>query len=144
MDRDALRQMMEDFIPFNRYLGIKVAALADDHVHLTLPFRPEFVGDPMRPALHGGIISTLADVAGGLAVWTGLADPRGRVATIDLRIDYLLPGRLERLDAKARVVRKGNRVGVVDVVVFHPGREQDAVATGKGVYNLVTRKESEK
>jgi len=135
---------MEDFIPFNRFLGIKVAALSDDHVHLTLPFRPEFVGDPMRPAMHGGVISTLADVAGGLAVWTGLADPRGRVATIDLRVDYLLPGRLERLDAKAHVVRKGNRVGVVDVVLFHPVRADEAVATAKGVYNIVTRKEVEK
>ena len=141
MDRDALRQMMEELIPFNRFLGIKVAEITEDHVRLVLPFRPEFVGDPMRPALHGGVISTLADVAGGLAVWTGLADPRARVATIDLRIDYLLPGRLETLEAKAAVVRKGNRVGVVDVAVFHPLRPTETVATGKGVYNIVMRKE---
>lgn len=139
MDAAALKQMMEQLIPFNRFLGIEVARIADDHVHLTLPFRPELVGDPVRPALHGGVISALADVAGGLAVWADLADPRGRVATIDLRVDYLLPGRLERLDAKARVVRKGNRVGVVDMTVFHPGRESEPVATAKGVYNIVTR-----
>jgi uncharacterized protein (TIGR00369 family) len=59
-------------------------------------------------------------VAGGMAVWSDLEDPRARVATIDLRVDYLRPGRLERLDAKAHVVRKGNRVGVVDVVIFPP------------------------
>jgi uncharacterized protein (TIGR00369 family) len=139
MERDALRQMMEQMIPFNRFLGIEVARLAEDHVRLSLPFRPEFVGDPMRPALHGGVISTLSDVAGGLAVWTGLADARARVSTIDLRVDYLVPGRLERLDAKAHVVRKGNRVGVVDVVVFHPARETEAIATAKGVYNIVIR-----
>ena len=141
MDRDALRQMMEELIPFNRFLGIKVAEIADRHVRLTLPFRAELVGDPMRPALHGGVISTLADVAGGLAVWTDLADPRARVATIDLRIDYLRPGRLEALEARAEVVRKGNRVGVVDVAVYHPSAPDDTVATGKGVYNIVLRKE---
>lgn len=142
MDTAALKQMMEELIPFNRFLGIKVAGIEEGPegvVHLTLPFRPEFVGDPMRPALHGGVMSTLADVAGGLAVWTGLDDVQSRVATIDLRIDYLRPGRLERLDAHARVVRKGNRVGVVDVKLFHPIAENEIVATGKGVYNIVTR-----
>jgi uncharacterized protein (TIGR00369 family) len=137
MNREVLRQLMEELIPFNRFLGIQVAAIADDHVHLTLPFRPELVGDPMRPALHGGVLSTLADVAGGLAVWSDLGSAHARVSTIDLRIDYLLPGRLERLDAKAHVVRKGNRVGVVDVVLFHPARLNETVATGKGAYNIV-------
>ena len=141
MDAAALKQMMEEMIPFNRFLGIKVAEIAESHIHLTLPWRPEFVGDPMRPAMHGGVMSTLADVAGGLAVWTGLDDARSRVATIDLRIDYLRPGRLETIDAKGHVVRKGNRVGVVDVVLFHPSHPTETVATGKGVYNIVTRKE---
>ncbi len=141
MDPNALKRMMEDFIPFNKFLGIKVAEIAPKHVHLSLPFRPEFVGDPMRPAMHGGVMSTLADVAGGLAVWTGLEDLRARVATIDLRVDYLRPGRLETIDAKAEVVRKGNRVGVVDVVLFHPSHPSETVATGKGVYNIVMRKE---
>lgn len=141
MDPTALKQMMEDFIPFNKFLGIKVHEIAAKHVHLTLPFRPEFVGDPMRPAMHGGVMSTLADVAGGLTVWAGLEDLRARVATIDLRVDYLRPGRLETIDAKAHVVRKGNRVGVVDVVLFHPNHPNETVATGKGVYNIVLRKE---
>ncbi len=144
MDRDALRQMVEDFIPFNRFLGIKVVELGDGEVHLTLPFRSEFVGDPIRPAMHGGVLSTMADVAGGIAVWSGLAEPRARVATIDLRVDYLRPGRLETIDAAAIVVRKGNRVGVVDVTLFHPDRPDEVVATGKGVYNIVLRKEGQR
>jgi uncharacterized protein (TIGR00369 family) len=139
MDPNALRQMMEEFIPFNRFLGIKVAEMSEGRAHLSLPFRPEFVGDPIRPALHGGVISTMADVAGGLAVWSGQADTRARVATIDLRVDYLRPGRLETLDALARVVRKGNRVGVVDIVLSHPAHADEIVATGKGVYNIVLR-----
>lgn len=144
MDPSALRQMMEEFIPFNRFLGIKVVELSENDVRLTLPFRSEFVGDPIRPALHGGVISTLADVAGGLAVWSGLAEPRARVATIDLRVDYLRPGRLETLDAVAHVVRKGNRVGVVDVTLVHPAHDEEVVATGKGVYNIVLRKEGQR
>src|SRR5580692_2956836 len=108
MDREALRQMMEDLIPFNRFLGIRVVDVGDDGVRLSLPFRPELVGDPLRPALHGGVISTLVDVAGGMAMWADIEDPAARVATIDLRVDYLRPARLETLEARAHVVRQGN------------------------------------
>ena len=144
MEIDQLKQLMEEFIPFNRYLGIKVVAVEKGRAHLTLPFRPEFVGDPLRPALHGGVVSTMADVAGGLAMWTGALDHRSRVSTIDLRIDYLRPGRLLALDAEAIVVRQGNRVGVVDVKLFHPDHHNEVVATGKGVYNITMVKEKEK
>jgi uncharacterized protein (TIGR00369 family) len=137
MDQEALKQLVESFIPFNRFLGIQCVGSVDGTIHISVPFRPELVGDPMRPALHGGVISTLADVAGGMAVWQGFDDVRLRVATIDLRIDYLRPGRLETLDAKARIVRQGNRVAVVDIVVFHPTKPDEIVATGKGVYNIV-------
>ncbi len=141
MDSAALRQMMEDFVPFNKFLGIKVVGLDKETVHLELAFRPEFIGDPLRPALHGGVISTLADVAGGMAVWASVADARARVSTIDLRVDYLRPGRAEKLEADAHLVRKGNRVGVVDVRLFHASHPEEAVATGKGVYNIVVAKE---
>jgi uncharacterized protein (TIGR00369 family) len=137
MDREALRQMMEELIPFNRFLGIRVLEVTEGGARLSLPFRPELVGDPLRPALHGGVISTLADVAGGMAMWADIEDPMARVATIDLRVDYLRPARLETLDARAHVVRQGNRVGVVDVVIFHPSTATETIATGKAVYNIV-------
>ena len=137
MDREALRQMMEELIPFNRFLGIRVLEVTEGGARLSLPFRPELVGDPLRPALHGGVLSTLADVAGGMAMWADIEDPMARVATIDLRVDYLRPARLETLDARAHVVRQGNRVGVVDVVIFHPSTATETIATGKAVYNIV-------
>lgn len=144
MELEQLKQLMEEFIPFNRYLGIKVVTVEKGRAHLTLPFRSEFVGDPLRPALHGGVVSTMADVAGGLAMWSGILDHRARVSTIDLRVDYLRPARLLTLDAEAIVVRQGNRVGVVDVKLFHPDHQGEVVATGKGVYNIMLVKEKEK
>jgi uncharacterized protein (TIGR00369 family) len=141
MDPEILRQVMEEMIPFNRYLGVKVAALRDGFARLEVPFRDELVGDPLRPALHGGVLSALADTAGGAAVWTGLADERARVSTIDLRIDYLRPARLATVVAEASVVRLGNRVGVADVRLFHPDDHNHTIATGKGVYNIILKKE---
>ena len=70
-------------------------------MRLQLPYRAELIGDASRPALHGGVISTLIDVAGGFAVWTQLAGVEDRVSTIDLRVDYLAPGAPEALVAEA-------------------------------------------
>jgi uncharacterized protein (TIGR00369 family) len=136
MRPDVLRAMIEEHIPFNRFLGVRAVDLARGRVRLEMPFREELVGDPTKPALHGGVLSTLADVAGGFAVWSAVEDDRARVSTIDLRVDYLRPGQLEPLAAEAVVVRVGGRVGVADVRLFHPSDEAVTVATGKGVYAI--------
>lgn len=141
MTPEVLKQVMEEMIPFNRYLGVRVARAEKGLCRLEVPFREELIGDPLRPALHGGVLSALADAAGGGAVWTGIEDDRARVSTIDLRIDYLRPARLETIVAEATVVRLGNRVGVADVRLFHPDKESETVATGKGVYNVTIKKE---
>jgi uncharacterized protein (TIGR00369 family) len=134
-----LLTFIQDLIPFNRFLGIKLAAARDGFVRLELPFRPEYIGDAARPALHGGVISTLIDTAGGIAVWTKI-ELDDRVSTIDLRVDYLAPAAPELLVAEAHVVRVGNRVGVTDVRCFQLSAPERVVATGKAVYN-VKRKE---
>lgn len=136
MDPDALRQLTEEWIPFNKYIGIRCIEITKGYARLEIPFRDELIGDPLKRALHGGVISALADTAGGIAVWAGVEDPRARVSTIDLRVDYLRPGRMETLVAVASVVRVGNRVGVSDIRLFHPSAPDETVATGKGVYNI--------
>jgi uncharacterized protein (TIGR00369 family) len=140
MNFELLTRIMEQHIPFNRVLGVRVVGAEVGTVRLLVPFRPELVGDPMRPALHGGVLSALADAAGGAALWSGIDDDRGRVSTIDLRIDYLRPGRLEDVVAEGRTVRLGKRVGVADVRLYHPAREAETIATGKGVYNVLHAK----
>jgi uncharacterized protein (TIGR00369 family) len=140
MDAAALKQVMEELIPFNRVLGIRVAEIDRGHVRMEIAFREELIGDPVRRAMHGGVISALADTAGGCAVWSALDEPTARVSTIDIRIDYLRPGRPETLVAEGNVVRAGRRVGVADIRLFHPSAPAESIATGKGVYNVVIPK----
>jgi len=136
MDSNALKQLMESFIPFNAFLGVRVTAVSRGLVVMEVPFRDELVGDPLRPALHGGVVSALADTCGGAAVWVDVENPHARISTIDLRIDYLRPARLDTLVAEARVVRLGNRVGVADIRLYNAHASELTVATGKGVYNI--------
>jgi uncharacterized protein (TIGR00369 family) len=132
---EILKQFLEEGIPFNRFLGVRVAGYGPDWGRLELPFREEFIGDPMRPALHGGLVSTLLDTCGGFAIWCR-ARTELRISTIDLRIDYLRPGLSELLIAETRVVRVGNRVGVTDGIAYHPGAKENPIATCKAVYSI--------
>lgn len=134
MDPAILRQVMEEMIPFNRFLGIRAERIERGTARLELPFRDELIGDPLKRAIHGGVISTVADVAGGAAAWSAVEDPMARVSTVDLRVDYLRPGRPHAILAEAVVVRLGGRIAVTDMKMFHPGGEAEPIATGKGVY----------
>jgi uncharacterized protein (TIGR00369 family) len=130
-----VRHLMSEVVPFNRVLGIEVREIGRGTALFAVPFRPELVGDPERPALHGGVLSAVADAAGGCAVWTMVGES-DRVSTIDLRIDYLRPARLEEFHAIARVLRVGNRVGVANVLLVHPSDPEHPVAEAKGVYSV--------
>lgn len=135
IDLALLRQFFDEAIPFNHYVGLKLDAVERGRVVARLPFRPELVGDPTRPALHGGVISMVADTVGGSAVWS-LTRPGDKVATIDLRVDYLRPGRLVELIASAEVLRVGNRVGVSSIRVFHADDPDRPIAVAMGVYTI--------
>jgi uncharacterized protein (TIGR00369 family) len=138
---EVFRQLAEEWIPFNKYVGVRALRVDPGVVLFEVPYRDELIGDPMKRALHGGVISMLADTAGGLAVWSALEDPRARVSTIDLRIDYLMPGKQENLRALATLVRAGKTVGVSDIRLYHPSDEKTTIATGKGVYAIRVVKE---
>ena len=128
---DILR-LMEEKVPFNRLLGIRGESIRPGHAVMGLSPRPELIGDARRPALHGGVISSLVDTAGGVAAWSSL-ELGESVSTVDLLIDYLEPARVDApLRAEARLLRKGNRVCVTRVHVTQDGV---LVAEGRGVSN---------
>lgn len=142
MTPEVLKQLAEEWIPFNKFLGLRAERVDPGDILLRIPYRDELIGDPVKRALHGGVLSMLADTSGGLALWSALADDRARVSTIDLRVDYLLPGKQHDLYAHATLVRAGKAVGVSDIRLFHKEDPGATIATGKGVYAIRTYKAS--
>jgi len=135
MDDRRIADFFETEVPFNRLLGLRVITISAGTCTCLIPFRAELVGDPLRPALHGGLTSTLADAAGGLAVYSAVGTLQARVSTIDLRVDYYAPGELRDLHAEAEVARIGSRVGVARVRLHH-GDPGVLVAEARGVYSV--------
>ena len=134
-----LRQVMEEYIAFNKYLGLKVESFDAHAPKLRFDMRPELVGNPSRQILHGGVISATLDVAGGFAIMLSIAGESPvtptsfpNMGTIDLRVDYLRPGRGRHFIATARIVRKGSRIAVVHMELHNDTGE--LIATGGAAY----------
>lgn len=132
---EAIIQFIEHEVPFDKYLGIKVDELREGFARLSIPFREEFIGDKRRPALHGGLISTLIDTCGGSAALTHCT-PNDRISTVDIRVDYLRPGPDDDIIAEAIVQRTGNRVSVVHTRVYAATDKKTVIAEGRSVYNI--------
>ncbi len=127
-------EFIERSIPFNQLLRMRVVSLESGHAVMEVPFRPDLIGDPYRPSIHGGVVSTLIDATGGAAAFTRI-ETVDRISTVDMRVDYLRPGAEDRLVAEAVVQRMGNRVAAVQVVV-HQGDPAEPIALGRCVYNV--------
>ena len=71
--------------------------------------------------VHGGVLAMLADTAGGFAAF--LAAPLGsRVATIEMKINFLETVEHGEIKADARVLRQGRTTSVVDCDVTDGNR----------------------
>ena len=94
LDAERLRRIDDAFtkaIPYNAWLGlqtVEASAKGEGRIVLRLPFRAELVGNPVTGVLHGGPITAAMDAACGASVFLALREPL-RIATLDLRIDYL-------------------------------------------------------
>lgn len=118
--------------PFHQFMGMEITDfdLEKKTVSLRLPFRPEFERMPGSGQLHGGIMSSLIDVAGDFALVSLLKIP---IPTINFRVDYLKMGVNTDLIAIATVRRAGRSVGVADVDVYNSDKE--LLAIGRGCYS---------
>ena len=134
-----LKQVMEVHIAFNKHLGLKVESFDPAAPKLRFDMRPELVGNPLLKILHGGVISAVLDVAGGFAIMLSIASDAEitpskfpNMGTIDLRVDYLRPGRGKHFIATARIVRKGSRIAVTHMELHND--EGKLIATGSAAY----------
>lgn len=141
-------QLMNGFnlTPFNQHIGARIVSVTETEVRAEIAMQPCLVGNVFKQILHGGVIATLLDNVGGVAAMTAAyarlkGEPReekmrrmGQLGTIDMRIDYLRPGRGEQFTAIGRVVRVGSKICATQMELRN---EQDVlIATGNAVFHF--------
>lgn len=141
---ELLKEIYEQRMPFDRLLGIRIEELSPEKVLVRIDMREELIGNFVRGILHGGVISAVLDLTGGLVASVELLkhlENQGveevgrrlvRMSTIDLRVDYLRAGKGAFFTATGSVLRHGNKVTVVRTEFSN--NENSLVAAGTGTY----------
>ncbi len=127
--RDAALEALVGGIPYIRHLGIRFERRGDELTAI-LPYAERLVGNPMLPALHGGVTAAFLETTAAIALaWSrlwveieeGRIDPESLSPatmprlpkTIDVTLDFLRSGLPRDSYARARIVRSGRRYASV-------------------------------
>lgn len=142
--RDAALARLTDKVPYHSFIGASFQRMGDE---LTghLRFSEMLIGNPMIPALHGGVTGAFLEITAITQltwdeVWARLEAGGDAAAeidagrfpkmpkTIDFTIDYLRSGRPRDAYARAYVQKAGRRVANVRVEAWQDARDRPIAA----------------
>jgi acyl-CoA thioesterase len=119
--------------PVVEFVGIELLEVGFGHATLLLPYREELRNS--MGLLQGGILGVLADVAGGVSLYSVLPDPsRVTIPTIEFKVNFLRPASREDVIARGRVTHRGRQIAVCEVDVCT--KEENLLATGLFTYMI--------
>lgn len=137
----ALQRLLSD-VPYIQFLGVQFDRRGDE-LTAVLPFREEHIGNPMLPAIHGGVTAAFLEITAiiqlsWVSIWDDVEDDTAELPTriqlpktIDFTVDYLRSGLPRDAYARARVNRSGRRYASVHVEGWQDNRSKlFAQATG--------------
>ncbi|MCY1083705.1 PaaI family thioesterase [Archangium lansingense] len=133
---ESINRFMNDSVPHNHTLGLSVVDLGAAEATMRLPYSENLVGNPETGVLHGGAVTTLIDATCGISVFMKMAR-MARIATLDLRIDYLHPATPGKdLLARAECYKLTRAVAFVRALAHH-GDPNNPVASAQGTFIIV-------
>ena len=153
--RDAALRVLVGAVPYIQYLGVQFDRRGDELTAI-LPFDEKLIGNPMLPALHGGVTAAFLEVTAVITLsWSYLwediesgtldfdasAGPRlpRLPKTVDFSVDYLRSGLPRDAYARARVNRAGRRYASVHVEGWQDNRDR-LFAQGTGHFVMPQRR----
>lgn len=152
--RDAALRRLVEGVPYISFLGIQFDRRGDE-LTAVLPFDEKLIGNPLLPAIHGGVTAAFLEVTAIIELaWSlmweemeqGALDPLAVDAThlprlpktIDFTVDYLRSGLPRDAYARARVNRSGRRYASVHVEAWQDNRTR-LFAQGTGHFLMPER-----
>jgi uncharacterized protein (TIGR00369 family) len=131
--------------PFARWLGIRDhdqgTEQGTEHGTLVMPFSPKIVGNPILPAIHGGMTGAFLETTAIVGVTREL----GASATpkpIGLTVNYLRSGRALDSFANVSIVKQGLRIVAFEAQAWQDDRAKP-IATAFGHFMLRRTPETE-
>ncbi|MBW2650254.1 MAG: PaaI family thioesterase, partial [Deltaproteobacteria bacterium] len=112
--KELVIETMKTKSPFWALLGMEIVDVKKGWAKVRLPFEKKLV-HPLGVA-HGGAIFSPADSAVAMAL-IGLVERDEFFATIEMKINYLIPFREGEITAEAKIIYKGSKTALGDVEV---------------------------
>lgn len=105
--------------PFCQLIGLRMVVV-EGEIQAQLHMQPSLIGNVAYEILHGGVAASVLDSIGGIAAMGEIYRRNegelpeqfskvSRLATLDMRVDYLRPGRGTEFVATAQVLRMGRK-----------------------------------
>ena len=119
--------------PVVKFMSIGLSEVASGEATLTLKHREELRNS--MGVIQGGILGVLADVAGGVSLYSVLSDPsRVLIPTVEFKLNFLKPAKGGDLRARGRVVHRGRQIAICQVEIS--SEEGELLATGIFTYMI--------
>ncbi len=132
---DTAAQIIDKGIPLHNFVNVKTLEIRDGYCKMLWPFREELIGNFLNRNWHGGMIAAALDAVGGAVGMATLTSPDERIATIDLRVDFLRSTGPSDLVVIAQLSRSGNRIVATDMEAWQEN-EKKLVAKGRAMYSV--------
>ena len=120
-------------IPYAQLIGLKFQRFGQD-VLFHLPKNPDNIGNPILPAIHGGVIGGFMELSASLHLMMTMNTP-ALPKMIDFSLDYLRAGRHQDTFAECQVWRQGSRVANVAITAWQTERTSP-IATARAHFLL--------
>lgn len=138
--RDAALRALAGGVPYIQFLGIQFERRGDE-LTAVLPFDDRLIGNPLLPAIHGGVTAAFLEVTAIISLsWAWLwedfesgtltlealeaGDLPRLPKTIDFTVDYLRTGLPRDAYARAKVTRSGRRYASVHAEAWQDNRDR--------------------
>ncbi|MBJ9976634.1 PaaI family thioesterase [Pseudomonas sp. S75] len=115
-------------IPYAKLIGLQCQR-QDADLLFCLPAHPDNIGNPLLPAIHGGVLAGFMELSATLHVLVCSQSP-SLPEVIDFSIDYLCAARHRDTFARCQVQRQGRRVTNVAITAWQ-GDPGAPVATAR-------------
>lgn len=120
-------------IPYAGFIGLECEKFGDDLI-FRLPPKPQNLGNPILPAIHGGVIGGFMELSAAIYLMM-FQDVQRIPRIVDFSLDYLRAGLDRESFAECRLTRQGNRVANVMVTAWQTARSQP-IATARAHFLL--------
>jgi uncharacterized protein (TIGR00369 family) len=124
---------VEEFLGFNKDLGFRMVEWSPDHAVLALDLEPRHLN--RSGIVHGGILATIIDAAGGYAGVYPIDGRKRRIVTVSMTTNYLGQAKTGTITCTAR--RQGGGRTIFTATAEVRGPDGTLLALGQGIYRYI-------